>query len=284
MSEIAVPRLHLYMAREAPLAVVLRRGPSDWVRLSVWHTDTDTFDHGQWMRARVYELRCDASPDGALFAYFAAGNRAIPEDGGADTWIAVSRPPYFTALALWWLGGTYCAGAMFPDRDALFVGGARLPDKGGLPSWLRLTTNVPHLDRTPEWTDRTVFFSRLLRDGWTPPDDIAHPRPVWEYRSPDQAMTVMMALPDAYALMTERKPWAAEYALRDDAGGDMRPLGLATWAGWDARGRLALAREGALWAVHADGALECIENFTGQQPSPEASPAAARVWPRAGRS
>jgi len=267
------------MARQAPRAVVLRRGPSAWVRLSVWHTDSDRFDHGQWMHARVYELRCDASVDASLFAYFASANTGIREPGGADTWIAVSRPPYFTALALWWVGATYCAGAMFPQRNALFTGGVSQPDKGDLAPWLRLTREVPHLDRTPEWTDRTVFFSRLLRDGWASSDDLTHARPLWERSSPDGRTTLMMALPDAYDLMAERKPWAAEYALRDDAGGEMRPLGRATWAGWDAAGRLAMARDGALWSVRPDGEVDLIEDFRGQEPSPETSPPEARVWP-----
>ena len=68
---VAPCRLFVYLASEAPIGVVLRRGPSAWTRLSVWHTDTDTFEHGQWFRGRVYERRSDVSPDGALFAYFA---------------------------------------------------------------------------------------------------------------------------------------------------------------------------------------------------------------------
>ena len=31
-----------------------------------------------------------------------------------DTWIAISRPPYFTALALWWVCGTSCTGGISP--------------------------------------------------------------------------------------------------------------------------------------------------------------------------
>src|SRR5919198_5909820 len=69
-------RLFVYLAREAPVGVVLRRGPSAWVRLSVWHTDTDAFEHGQWFKGRVYERRCDVSADGSLFVYFARKTKA----------------------------------------------------------------------------------------------------------------------------------------------------------------------------------------------------------------
>src|SRR5687767_8832105 len=101
-------RLFVILAREVPVGVVLRRGPSAWARLSVWRTDADTFEHGQWFRARVYERRCDLSPDGALFAYFArkSGLPTPEAPDRQDSWLAVSRPPWFTALALWWVGGT----------------------------------------------------------------------------------------------------------------------------------------------------------------------------------
>jgi hypothetical protein len=94
-------RLHVYLARRAPLGVVLRRGPAAWARLSLWHTDSDTFEHGQWIRGRVFERRSDLSAAGSLFIAFIRTTAARLRDGQrADTWIAISRPPYFTALAL----------------------------------------------------------------------------------------------------------------------------------------------------------------------------------------
>src|ERR1700694_5923621 len=109
-------RLFVYLARSAPIALVLRRGPSSWARLSIWHTDTDTFEHGQWFKGRVYEHRCDVSPDGSLFVYFARKGGG-PSLGKlhVDSWVAISRSPWFTALALWPVGGTYCLGGFFVD-------------------------------------------------------------------------------------------------------------------------------------------------------------------------
>jgi len=40
-------RLQVYLAQDAPIGLVLRRGPAAWARLSLWHTDTDIFKHGQ---------------------------------------------------------------------------------------------------------------------------------------------------------------------------------------------------------------------------------------------
>src|SRR5215212_10102385 len=114
ISGAGVPcRLHVYLARDAPLAVVLRRGPTAWARLSLWHTDTDAIEHGQWMTGRVYERRCDVSADGALFASFIQRlSGPAPAGQKADSWLAISRPPWFTALALWFVGGTYYTGVL----------------------------------------------------------------------------------------------------------------------------------------------------------------------------
>src|ERR1041384_8508875 len=65
-------RLFAILARKSPYAVIFRRGPSRSVLLIRWNTETDTFEHGQWLRGRIYERRCDLSPDGGLLLYFAA--------------------------------------------------------------------------------------------------------------------------------------------------------------------------------------------------------------------
>jgi len=60
-------RLFAILARDAPVAAVLRRGPSKQVLLVRWDLTNDTFEAGQWLKARVYERRCDLSPSGDRF-------------------------------------------------------------------------------------------------------------------------------------------------------------------------------------------------------------------------
>lgn len=69
------PRLHVILAREAPKAVVFRRGPSGRVCTVGWDLETDTFTMGQWLKGRIYEYRSDLSPDGSLMIYFATDFR-----------------------------------------------------------------------------------------------------------------------------------------------------------------------------------------------------------------
>ena len=280
-SEASPCRLYVYPARGAAVAAVLRRGPSAWTRLSLWHTDTDEIEHGQWFAGRVYERRCDLSPDGRLFAYFARKDTAqAMADIGADSWIAVSRPPWFTALALWAIGSTWCAGAYFDNAGTLFAAHIESPpDKGKLAGWLALTKTPRFQDRTNDWTDRTVFFSRQLRDGWVAVPDASAVNPSWERPSPDGRWTLVMTPRQSASFNDYGGRSATHYLLRDSAGGTIRDLGEATWADWDGRGRLALARDGKLLAGDAAGELAVVADFNPQRPQAQAPPAIARSWP-----
>src|SRR2546427_1597499 len=110
---------------------------------------------------------------------------------------------------------------------------ARLsPDQGRLPSWLKYASMIPHIDRTSNWTDGTVFHNRLLRDGWQPLAEAAGER--WEHRQSRQPLTLMFTELDWNARVFGC-PHQVEYALRT-AAGDVVPLPGVTWADWDQRG------------------------------------------------
>jgi hypothetical protein len=118
------PRLFVIMAARAPRAVILRRGPSAWYQVIAWDTDKDRFEDGAWFHGRIYEDRCDLSPDGQLFVYFALqGSRWNSSYKGA--WTAVSRPPWLHALGLWPEGSTWGGGGRFTaDREIVLRSGA----------------------------------------------------------------------------------------------------------------------------------------------------------------
>jgi hypothetical protein len=113
-------RLALIFAQEAPVVVVLRRGPTRWVEVIKWNTQEDVFEHGQWLHGRIYEERCGVSPNGRLFVYFALKyGKVATKQGYKQTYTAVSRPPFLTALALWPTGSTWGGGGRFIDNQTL---------------------------------------------------------------------------------------------------------------------------------------------------------------------
>jgi hypothetical protein len=117
------PRLSVILAREAPVAVILRRGPAAWYHVIRWHTDQDRFESGAWFHGRLYEERCDLSPDGELLLYFAMQGSRFPTSY-KGTWTAVSRAPWLHALVLWPQGDTWGGGGRFvgPRKVALRTG------------------------------------------------------------------------------------------------------------------------------------------------------------------
>lgn len=59
-------RLYSIVARDAPVAVVFRRGPTRQVEVLRWDLRSDRVTAGQWLKGRIYERRCDLSPGGRL--------------------------------------------------------------------------------------------------------------------------------------------------------------------------------------------------------------------------
>src|SRR5579883_3056440 len=152
-------RLDVLLARDAPVGVILRRGPTNWVQLIRWQVDDDTFEAGQWFHGRVYEGMSDLSPDGQLFLYIARKSETPARRASDYThkWTAISKPPYFTALALWPCGDSWDGGGYFTDNRAV---------------WLCHETARPHKDHCPNTLrvshayDPARFAQRAIRDGW----------------------------------------------------------------------------------------------------------------------
>lgn len=123
MTTAPMIRLHLFFAAENDRAVILRQGPAKHCRMILWHRDNDRFEDGQWLLHKVYVERCDLSPDGQHFLFFALDARWQSEAKGSYT--AISRPPYWTALALYPQGDSWGGGGCFVDNAHVFASGGQ---------------------------------------------------------------------------------------------------------------------------------------------------------------
>jgi hypothetical protein len=159
-------RLFFILARNAPVGVIFRRGPSYWVQIVKWNTDTDTFEEGQWFHGRIYEKRCDLSLDGSLLIYLAQkmNKKSLADTEYTYAWTAVSKPPYLTALTLWPKGDCWNGGGLFRSNSSIWLNhaaGATAHKDHPAPKWMKVDTRIDYRGE-----DGTVFEERLDRDGW----------------------------------------------------------------------------------------------------------------------
>lgn len=156
-------RLHILLARESSAAVVIRRGPSRHTAIIGWDRKTDQFTTGQWMYGRIYERRCDLSPDGQHFVYFAMNGRWGSSAKGA--WTAISRAPYLKALTLYAKGDCWNGGGLFLSSREYWL-------NGGSGHELQLEDARLHQIEKYPWHESYggecpgVYYVRLQRDGW----------------------------------------------------------------------------------------------------------------------
>lgn len=248
-------RLFVLLARKAPVGVIFRRGPSKQVLLLGWDLTNDTFEVGQWFKGRIYEHRCDLSPRGDRLVYFAASWR-----GPFQSWTAVSRPPYLTALALWPKGDAWGGGGLFEGQNELLLNHG--DPHGALADGFRVPASFK-VSRPPQagrGEDAPIFSRRMQRDGWTlvqPAGALqrkANARVAYRYGQPEiwEKVSADGRRRRRLRLYTDgvHERGGAWYVRRAELPasreGASVDLGRIDWVDWSREGDLLLAREGKI--------------------------------------
>ena len=294
----------LARSQQSNTGVIFRRGPSAWVQMIHWDTKNDVFTSGQWLRGKIHAHKCDLSPNGKLLIYLASksGNSYRNPDYG-NAWTAISKPPYFTALGLWTyyrntdIGG----GGYFRRNDEVWVN--HLDDN-----------TTPHPKHQPkhitvrypnEYTYERELYNHLLRlNQWKPVvlrDPAKHQRPTeWikgKYYPKISAKYIWNKTRDRFTLVQkiypERDAWwkypygyfevrEYEYAVSIDESDEEIKLDGTTWADFDHRGRLVIAKDGTLFtaATTTQGEISFTElaDFNANKPEQVKTPSWARQW------
>lgn len=309
MSTRSPCRLHVILATDASVGVILRRGPSRWVRLIKWNTKSDTFEYGQWFHGRIYEDSCDLSPDGSKFAYFATkyNKRTMAEtyvalhskgkeanEAITFAWTALSRPPYLTALALW------------PSDGSTWHGGTFFQDDWNLKLDLASGRTEPHPDHRPSTKLKTeisagVSEMRMNSHGWVSVDRIwERKRPTGKYTiefdSSYKRYSIVKAQQDGDQFELKRDEQSGlPYSIRGLPVDDKNHFELAkhhsrwrlhlkhcTWADWDHKGHLVFASGGKLFRSKVDrhgiAAPREIADFNSMEPEEIEAPEWAKRW------
>jgi hypothetical protein len=288
-------RLYVIIARDAPKAVVFRRGPSKQVLLTIWHTDSDIFDEGQWLKGRIYERRCDLSPSGNFLIYFAA-NYKEPY----FSWTAISKPPFLTALALWQKGDGWGGGGLFKNESEILlnhrademtlVEGFKLPKK----------IKIKPFGERPGWgEDSPILDTRLTRDGWNLLQSgqlIEHKSgaPIWiEFNPPIiwsrlNSAIHSLELREAINGLRERNGawYITEHFVFDKNSNETISLGKTDWADWDRNGELLFAKDGRIFRLGLDengklnavGDAKMLIDLSERKFEPKETPSQFRSW------
>lgn len=147
-------RLFVILARDEPVAVIIRRGPSLWSHILLWETQRDVVTPGAWFKGRIYENKCDVSPNGKLFVY-SAYKKGYVQPGYTAIFTAVSRPPWLSAVALWRCDTTYGGGGRFLDdrRIAIRFAGELEPHPDHCPRHLKVVDGPLELHQSLDLVD-----------------------------------------------------------------------------------------------------------------------------------
>ncbi|WP_373552017.1 hypothetical protein [Haliscomenobacter sp.] len=250
------PRLHVILATQAPVGIVIRRGPSKQFCTLLWNRKTDSFTMGQWLKGRIYEHRSDLSPDGKHFLYFAMNARRSHQ--GPTCWTAISRAPYLRAIALYGDEETWFGGGLFLDNKTYFVNGGfffhtlreskevvmKKPDPKA--PVVSIQEAMQHA-KYPMTGDLGVYCDRLERDGWSLATNEAKNHFVFEKPFGRNWMLRSLVNQEAPNKAGKSSTWS-EYSLLHFPTQTVLRFPDWEWADIDRSRRLVWASKGQIWA------------------------------------
>lgn len=248
-------RLHILLARDAPVGLVIRHGTAKSVCTLLWDRKQDEFVLGQWMRGRIDTETCDLSPDGSHFLYSAKKYSLFKslkyvDTAGRVAWTVVSRTPYLKAVAYY--PGRWGGGWFLNCHEYGVLGGSPDPEDRESPEVRQVVADRP---------EPSLYAARLARGGWRIEDLRARFANRIEFiRAAGTGWELHHVMSEGYRLSRgevelDTKSWE--------------------WADVDGK-RLVWAEQGCLWAgmLRPDGLKQTrlLHNFNGMTFERRAAP------------
>ena len=125
-----IPKIRGYVADEKNKIVFLYRRSNKITYLIFldYQKGTETIQIGSLFYGRIYPNRCDISPDGTYFLYFAMGKSQQQYNKKLYCWTGICIPPNITAKMLFAHGDTWGGGGRFIDNKTIFISPGMYPD------------------------------------------------------------------------------------------------------------------------------------------------------------
>ena len=275
MKDCPPPRIYCIPATDAPVVAVFRRGPSHWSHVGRWDLTNKIYEPGAWLHGRLFPRRCDLSPDGRILCYFARKPNANWEHG--ETYVALSKLPWLTALHTFGTCGTWTRGYYFTtDGCCDHPKDIMLPIPYGLHA-------IP-----------TVQFANERRRGWkeTPDSPPRHPQDIWDMRrnarlqkqqpGGDRILYVeSLGLPSGeFGIDQAVDGLRVLYSM--ESNDTLELLDDLQWADWDRQGQLLVAtRSGKLQVRNMDTDRSTIlfeADLSVLEPATVPAPESAQRW------
>lgn len=251
------------------------------MQLISWDTAKNTFQSGQWFHGRIYEKRCDLSPNGEKLIYFAAKHYvATRTTTPSNTWTAISKPPYLTAIEFWpGDNSTLCGGGLFESDKRVVINAYRGESKA-LPLF-HLLFRLKVISKQLSVGDE-MYSTRLARDGWTFDRDVS---PASLHRTNYGVRCKVNQAESLALLATTTRGKSVEheaYEVIDLKAGQRTPLKNVRWADWDQHGRFVFARRGCIFTARYDESnrLQVVQlaDFNDATFARLEAPDEAKVW------
>lgn len=284
-------RIFFLKSRIANSAIVFRRGPTDWIQMSIWNLDNDTLEPGQWINKKVPMRNCDVSPSGKYLIY-AVDNF---ENGKSRT--VISKPPFWTALTVWEHGDMLFdkGGGLFADEKTVLlnVQSTQALEHYPVPSHLNIKEFQTQKEYSlPKGQVNLLHECRLEINGWTEQKDpsfiqketesLIHSRSIvpklWKKNITNNVALYLITFYDP----EQRKNVDLFYLGRKD---EKIKLDAITWADIDNRNRIIATREGKLYTskIAADGSvdytnLEMVHDLNPLKPTRIPTPLTMKTW------
>jgi len=150
-------KIKFAFAQDGSCGVVIRYGPRRSSCMLKWDLATDSLQVGQWIKPKVQNF--DLNSDGSLILCFIQSYR---KKDGYSPYVTLSKPPWYTALALWKVGDSWGGLCGFSDDSSIWIqkGVEHLQLKGALKegmAWHEISTPA----------ERDELYRRLAeRRGW----------------------------------------------------------------------------------------------------------------------
>jgi hypothetical protein len=264
--------------------MVLRRGPSAWWHILHWDLTSFTLTPGAWFHGNLYARRCDISPNGHLFGYF-----ALKQTGNTPQWpdayFAVSKGPWLEALAAWKTCGTWTWGCEFSEEGRLGIRACVMPEPfhGSYPHPVSVCPMSLDWPKRDVWNETKRGWRFAARGDPLAGNVLAKPNLIMRREQPGGIAGVILWLIHHGVDFRNGgiEGVQLEYFLQDTPE-DVTPVPEAAWADWDHQGRLLMAtHEGTLEVCECEGTkLKRIwsEDLRDRTPNPQPAPAWAGRW------